>query len=76
MFLDPPFDDRLLGRLLCGLLDGGWIKPNALVYLEADAKPGLPAVLPEGLVLEKHKCAGQVAYGLVRYSSCRARSGG
>ncbi len=65
VFLDPPFADDLLGRLLPSLLDGGWFKPNALVYLEADAKPGLPG-LPNGLVLEQEKRMGQVAFGLAR----------
>ncbi len=65
VFLDPPFADDLLCRLLPSLLNGGWVKPNALVYLEADAKPGLPG-LPNGLVLEKEKRMGQVAFGLAR----------
>ncbi len=65
VFLDPPFAADLFGRLLPSLLDGGWCKPDALVYLEADAKPGLPG-LPNGLVLEKTKRMGQVVFGLAR----------
>lgn len=66
VFLDPPFADKLLDRVLPRLLDGGWLKPDALIYLEADAAAGLPA-LPEGLVLEKERRAGQVIFGLARH---------
>ena len=63
IFLDPPFADDLLDRLLSQLADGAWLKPGGRVYLEADAKAGLPP-LPAGLVMQKEKRLGQVVFGL------------
>jgi 16S rRNA (guanine966-N2)-methyltransferase len=63
IFLDPPFDDNLLPRALPLLFDGGWLKPGGLVYLEADARSGLPP-LPAGLVMEREKRQGDVVFGL------------
>lgn len=73
VFLDPPFDDRLLGRA-CSLLShgglgrsgrgsAGWLAPGALVYLETSAKDALPS-LPADWVLVRDKRAGQVRFGL------------
>jgi 16S rRNA (guanine966-N2)-methyltransferase len=65
LFLDPPFADNLLPRACRLLTENGWLAPDALIYLEADATGGLPD-LPRPLVWEKHKRMGQVAFGLAR----------
>ena len=66
VFLDPPFADGLLPRLLEALMRGNWLCPGALIYLESDATQGLPE-LPEGLEWEKQKRMGQVRFGLARW---------
>lgn len=63
VFLDPPFATDLLQES-CRLLDlGGWLGPNARVYLETDRVKELPQ-LPEKWSLLRHKKAGQVCYYL------------
>jgi 16S rRNA (guanine966-N2)-methyltransferase len=63
VFLDPPFDETLLGSS-CALLNGnGWLRPRSLVYLEAGTHQDFP-VLPEGWELVRDKRAGQVRYAL------------
>jgi 16S rRNA (guanine966-N2)-methyltransferase len=66
VFLDPPFADGLLLPACRSLLRGGWIRPGGFVYLEADARRGLPN-LPDGLELEKSQRMGDVVVGLARY---------
>ena len=63
VFLDPPFADRLLPRACRMLVEGGWLAPGALIYLEDDAARGLPE-LPQSLVWKKRKRMGRVAFGL------------
>jgi len=62
VFLDPPFAHGLLPRVTRALA-GGWLAPQARIYLEDDAGRGLPE-LPRGWRLLRQKRAGQVAYGL------------
>ncbi|MCP3670820.1 MAG: 16S rRNA (guanine(966)-N(2))-methyltransferase RsmD [Gammaproteobacteria bacterium] len=66
VFLDPPFADELLQQVCHQLVVGGWLKPNALLYIETDAVNGLPQ-LPSVWRRLKEKKAGQVGYFL--YSS-------
>jgi 16S rRNA (guanine966-N2)-methyltransferase len=63
VFVDPPFASRLQPEI-CHLLQAhGWLKPCALVYLEA-AEALESMTLPAGWVLLKSKRAGEVHYGL------------
>jgi len=64
VFLDPPFADRLLLQCLTALVEGSSLAPGARIYLEADARQGLPE-LPQDLKWDKRKSMGQVAFGLV-----------
>ncbi len=67
VFLDPPFDNPQL-RLdsLHALLQYGAIKPGGYLYMEMPRRDREPD-LPENLVLEKRKMAGQVIYQLYHY---------
>ncbi len=63
VFLDPPFDEGLLGKS-CSLLSfNGWLAPRAQVYLEARSSEELPP-LPASWGLVRDKRAGQVRYAL------------
>jgi len=63
VFLDPPFADDLLQES-CRLLDqGGWLRPNARIYLEMDEEKALPQ-LPQSWLQLRRKKAGQVCYYL------------
>ena len=66
VFADPPFADKLLPRVLDGLIESDLLADGAAVYLESDANDGFPE-MPEGLTLTRDKRAGQVIYGLARY---------
>ena len=63
VFLDPPFRRGLLGPLCQRLARGGWLAPNARVYLECEAEADPPS-LPPGWELLRSKKAGQVGYHL------------
>jgi 16S rRNA (guanine966-N2)-methyltransferase len=63
IFLDPPFDQNLLGPSCALLGAGGWLAPAAHIYLETPADRALPA-LPTGWRLLHDKKAGQVRYAL------------
>jgi 16S rRNA (guanine966-N2)-methyltransferase len=63
VFLDPPFADSLLAPTCALLARNGWVREGSRVYLEAQARTGLPP-LPQGWCLVREQRAGQVAYGL------------
>jgi len=63
VFLDPPFREGLLAPSCSLLSEGGWLVPDALVYLEAPADRALPE-LPKDWALIRDKRAGQVRFAL------------
>lgn len=62
VFIDPPFY-KGLAEQACDLLQNGWLKPNALIYVEVESSSSTIA-LPENWILLKEKVSGQVAYRL------------
>ncbi|NBU25864.1 MAG: 16S rRNA (guanine(966)-N(2))-methyltransferase RsmD [Gammaproteobacteria bacterium] len=71
VFLDPPFGAGLWGEAATRLDSGGWLAPQAFVYLEAPAARGdADAVPPSGLPATlrpwRHGKAGEVGYHLLR----------
>ena len=64
VFLDPPFDTDSLPAVCRKLDDGGWLKDNAMVYLERAKGRPMP-VLPDGWIATREKVAGQVSYSLL-----------
>jgi 16S rRNA (guanine966-N2)-methyltransferase len=71
VFLDPPFSEPVLGTACEALEQGGWLAPDALVYLEAPAAAGEPR-LPAGWTLLRSKRAGEVGYHLARRAGAGA----
>jgi 16S rRNA (guanine966-N2)-methyltransferase len=63
VFLDPPYDGSLLPAAMRALDAGGWLAPGAMIYLEAPAAGGPPA-LPAGWKLHRSGRAGAVGYHL------------
>jgi len=64
VFLDPPFDGTDMDNL-CTLLERGWLKPGAFVYLELRRQANPPR-LPAGWTIMREKTAGQVRFMLAR----------
>jgi len=64
VFLDPPFRAGLLPAAVRQLEAGGWLAPEAWIYMEAE--PGLVPELPGNWELYRSKRAGQVGYHLAR----------
>ena len=62
VFLDPPFNKQLVEQC-AELLNKGWLKSDALIYVEMEAN-GQKQQLPENWQLLKEKVAGQVSYQL------------
>ena len=63
VFLDPPYDEDILGKT-CRLLERcGWLAPAARIYVERRAREGPPEVPPNWL-LARSKHAGNVGYYL------------
>ena len=63
VFLDPPFGSGLAGPAALALETGGWLQPQASIYLELPAAAGSPA-LPAGWKLHRSGKAGAVGYHL------------
>ena len=63
VFLDPPFHKGLVPPVCADLSAKGWLKPGALVYIEAEQQID-PSQLPQGWRLLKSKITGEVAYHL------------
>lgn len=66
VFLDPPFVDQLLNHSLEKIVSQAWITDQSLVYIEQDK--GQAFDLPAHFQIVKEKQAGQVKFGLYRYS--------
>ena len=66
VFVDPPFAQSLWASSLDALQSRGWLKPVALVYVEAPVgtEPGVPA----GWTLHRESRAGDVRFALYRAS--------
>ena len=64
VFLDPPFREGHLDRIVTRLEEGSWLSDEAWVYLEAGCRQALD--LPQNWSVYRSKTAGQVAYYLVR----------
>ncbi len=65
VFLDPPYGEKWLPGLTATLERGGWLAPDARIYLEDAAANGEP-MLPAGWTLVRSKRAGDVGYHLAR----------
>lgn len=65
-FIDPPFNKNLAEKACCLLVKNGYLRQNALVYVESE--PGL-VIETEMLRQVKHKQAGQVQYQLLKYNN-------
>jgi 16S rRNA (guanine966-N2)-methyltransferase len=55
VFVDPPFEKGLVAPVLEALLDGGWLAPDARVYVEQES--GLPP--PAGWEVLRERTGGQ-----------------
>lgn len=63
VFLDPPFKQSLIPKILPVLATSAWLAAGARVYMESEARIS-EADLPAGWVLTHSKQAGQVHYHL------------
>jgi 16S rRNA (guanine966-N2)-methyltransferase len=66
-FLDPPYGHGLAAPALASLVDGGWLKPDALLVVEEGAKADIGA--PAGLASVEER-----TYGDTRIAIFRARA--
>lgn len=64
VFIDPPFAENLWQPVMARL-DGGWLRKDALIYVEAPPDQSLN--LPPAWQIHREKRAGQVCYRLYRY---------
>ena len=64
VFVDPPFDSDLRGRVLDALVAADRLSPGGLIYVEGPAD--LPPPQHEGFELHRSKRAGNVGYHLLR----------
>ena len=62
IFLDPPYRRGLLAPCSLALAAGGWLAPQASIYLEAER--GLQPEVPAPWALVRSKAAGEVGYHL------------
>jgi len=62
VFVDPPFQHNLWQVSIDRLAEGGWLTPDAAVYIESE--PDIPIIVPEHWHLHRDKTSGQVRYRL------------
>ena len=67
VFLDPPFASDLVSRASELMDRRGWVRPGALVYIEAPSSVD-PLPIPSGWKLIKSQRSGQVGYHLAEVS--------
>jgi len=65
VFLDPPFNRKLMQPVIDLLEQGGWLASKALIYLEQDVHDESPQ-LPDNWRIIRDKTAGQVRYQLAK----------
>lgn len=73
VFMDPPFRQGWLNRLIPLLAQGNWVRTGGWVYAEQEREAPEPDV-PAHWQLHRHKTAGQVSYRLYRVGTPSARS--
>lgn len=74
VFVDPPFAEGLVPRVLELLAQPGWLVSGSLVYVEQDLRQ-TDGHLPPGWSGIREKVAGQVRYRLLRFDG-QADEGG
>lgn len=67
VFVDPPFHQGFVPKVLALLAQNQWLAQNALIYVETE-KNHVPLVLPENWQVIKEKNAGQVVSRLIQAS--------
>lgn len=65
VFVDPPFHNGFVPRILDLLAKNNWLSTNALIYVETE-KNHSPLALPSHWQILKEKTAGQVTSRLIR----------
>ena len=63
VFLDPPYEDKVLPECINLLEDGDWLNDEAWIYIELPSKEDVPE-LPGSWQWHRNKQAGQVNYNL------------
>ena len=63
VFIDPPFRQGLLDKVIHLLEENGWLKENAMIYIETEKELVLKEI-PEYWSLYREKTAGQVSFRL------------
>jgi len=63
-FLDPPYGKGLADRALIALLDGGWLKPGAMIVVEE--KDGIAVAVPPALTILDQRSYGDTQVMLIR----------
>ncbi|MBV8741933.1 MAG: 16S rRNA (guanine(966)-N(2))-methyltransferase RsmD [Sinobacteraceae bacterium] len=74
VFLDPPFASSLIASTAELLEARDWLSPDALIYVETDARAELPQ-LPVTWQVRKAKQAGAVGYHLLTRAENQAHGG-
>lgn len=59
VFIDPPFNQQLVGMTIDVLESQGWLKPNSYIYVETELNCNL-ATLPSSWQLHRQKTTDQV----------------
>ncbi len=65
VFLDPPFHQHLIAPCTTLLEQNGWLKPEAMIYIESESSI-VSLTVPECWTLYREKFSGQVCYRLYR----------
>ena len=64
VFMDPPFDGVALAPTIAALQPSGWLRRDALVYIESPRNLAPPLPIPPSWRMIKRNCCGVVASAL------------
>lgn len=71
VFVDPPFNQGMVGPTCALLVNSGCLAPGSMVYIEAEQTLDLADVLPESWEIMRAKKTGNVAYYLIATNAKR-----
>jgi len=66
VFLDPPFNSKLIGPVCEKLLNSNYLAKDALVYIEVEKDLNLPAIVPQSWQILRQKITGQIGCYLIK----------
>lgn len=66
IFLDPPFNSKLIEPVCEKLLSSGYLTKDTIIYIEAEKDLNLHAIIPQSWQILRQKITGQIGCYLIK----------